>query len=202
MAEDTLLTIAEGTTNPNDAQQDQTPSSEDQKPTQTADGQQKTDDTQQKPAEQDITISLPDGVVLPEEATAEFTTTAKTLGLTQDQAQGIMDYYAKSLSKANADADAAFDKTVETWETTAKADKEFGGPQFQENLAVAVKALDRFGTPELRQMLGESRLGSHPEVIRFVYRVGKSIAEDRIETGGPGDGGGRTAAQTLYPSMK
>ena len=53
MAEDTLLTIAEGTTNPNDAQQDQTPSSEDQKPTQAADGRQKTDDTQQKPAEQD-----------------------------------------------------------------------------------------------------------------------------------------------------
>ena len=196
MTDETMLTPPEGDTNPEE-QQDQTPP-------EGAD-EKKADGEQQEPgekADQEIKISLPEGVVMPEEATAEFTTTAKTLGLTQDQAQGIMDYYAKSLSKANADADAAFDKTVETWETTAKADKEFGGPQLQENLAVAVKALDRFGTPELRQMLGESRLGSHPEVIRFVYRVGKSIAEDRIETGGPGDGGGRTAAQTLYPSMK
>ena len=44
-------------------------------------------------------------------------------------------------------------------------------------MAVAQGALARFGTPGLRAFLTESGGGNHPEVIRFMARVGNAIAE-------------------------
>jgi hypothetical protein len=52
---------------------------------------------------------------------------------------------------------------------------------------VAKKALDAFGTTELRSLLNESGLGNHPEVIRFMFRAGKAISEDSMVTGTKGE---------------
>jgi hypothetical protein len=52
---------------------------------------------------------------------------------------------------------------------------------------VAKKALDAFGTAELRSLLNESGLGNHPEVIRFMFRAGKAISEDSMVTGTKGE---------------
>jgi hypothetical protein len=52
---------------------------------------------------------------------------------------------------------------------------------------VAKKALDAFGTAELRSLLNESGLGNHPEVIRFMFRAGKAISEDSMVTGNKGE---------------
>jgi hypothetical protein len=70
--------------------------------------------------------------------------------------------------------------------TSSKTDQEFGGEKLSENLSVAKKALDAFGTPELRKLLDDSGLGNHPEVIRMMYRAGKAISEDRFVGGSPG----------------
>jgi hypothetical protein len=74
--------------------------------------------------------------------------------------------------------------------TNSKGDKEFGGDKLSENLGVAKKALDAFGTAELRSLLNQSGLGDHPEVIRFMYRAGKAISEDRFVGGAPAVGKG------------
>ena len=58
------------------------------------------------------------------------------------------------------------------------SDDEFGGETFDANLKVAKSALDAFGTDPFKQLLSESGLGNHPEVIRFMYRAGKAISED------------------------
>jgi hypothetical protein len=68
----------------------------------------------------------------------------------------------------------------------SKQDKEFGGPALAENLSVAKKALDAFGTAELRTLLNESGLGNHPEIVRLFFRAGKAISEDRVVTGSTG----------------
>ena len=90
------------------------------------------------------------------------------------------------------------------WTADAKADKEFGGEALAENLSVAKKALDQFGTPELRTLLNDSGLGNHPEIIRAFYRAGKAISEDRFVPAGAGvrTGGARDAAKSLYPNQQ
>lgn len=49
------------------------------------------------------------------------------------------------------------------WVASAKADAEFGGEKLAANLATAKKALDTFGSTELRTLLNQSGLGDHPE---------------------------------------
>ena len=43
--------------------------------------------------------------------------------------------------------------------------------------------LDAFATPEFRQLLEQTGMGNHPEVIRTFYRAGKAISEDGLVSG-------------------
>jgi hypothetical protein len=89
------------------------------------------------------------------------------------------------------------------WVEGARSDKEFGGEKLTENLAVAKRALDTFGTPELRTLLNESGLGNHPEIIRAFFRAGKAISEDKFVTAGSGSPkGAKDAANALYPNQQ
>lgn len=130
----------------------------------------------------------------------EFSEVAKELNLPQDAAQKILDKVAPVIQARQAEA---MEAARTEWVNTAKADKEFGGDKLAENLAVAKKALDQFGTPELRTLLNESGLGNHPEVIRMMFRAGKAISEDRFVAGGVGGpSASRDAARALYPSQQ
>ncbi len=80
-------------------------------------------------------------------------------------------------------------------------DKEFGGARFQENLRYARAALTRFDDGTLTKILNESGFGSHPEVVRFMYRVGKSIGEKTMAVG-QSQSRELSAAELFYPSMR
>ena len=81
-----------------------------------------------------------------------------------------------------------------------KVDKEIGGEKFTENLALARKALESFGTPELQDVLNMTGLGNHPEVIRAFYKAGKAISEDRFIPGTP-KGAEMDMAKRMFPTM-
>jgi len=96
----------------------------------------------------------------------------------------------------------AIQKASDAWAASASSDKEYGGDKLTDSLSSAKKALDAFGTPELRTLLNDSRLGNHPEVIRLLVRAGKAISEDRMVTGGAGPATASTnTAKSLYPNQ-
>lgn len=107
------------------------------------------------------------------------------------------EYQAKRVGEMMADAQGKHAETVQKWETDARSDKEFGGPQFDQNLATAKKAIDHFATPELRQMLDETGVGNHPELIRAFYRAGKMLEEAPV-LGTTSGGAKKSLAQALY----
>lgn len=129
-------------------------------------------------------FTAPEGVTFNPEVMDEFKTLAKEKNLSQEDAQKFAELGAKA---AKAQHDAVI-KQIETaqaqWAESSKTDKEFGGDNLNANLAVAKKAIDAFGTPELTKLLNESGLGNHPEVIRAFYRAGKAISEDKLVPGG------------------
>jgi hypothetical protein len=129
---------------------------------------------------------------------AEFSEVAKELGLPQDAAQKILDKMAPSMVRRQAEA---IEGVKTQWAESARADKEYGGDKLNENLAVAKKALDAFGTPELRTLLNESGLGNHPEVIRFMVRSGKAISEDGFVGGTRSAAGPADPAKRLFPNQ-
>lgn len=145
---------------------------------------------------EDYTFTMPDGVELDSAAADEFKAIAKELKLDQASAQKVADVGAKMAQRQVEQ----HTKLVETWVEQVKVDKEIGGDKLQENLAVAKRALETFGTPELRDVLNMSGLGNHPEVIRAFYKAGKAISEDRFVQGAP------TAtpidpARKMFPNM-
>ncbi|WP_369952273.1 protease [Ralstonia syzygii] len=132
----------------------------------------------------------------------QFSEVARELNLPQDAAQKVLDKMAPALAARQAEV---LETARNQWADEAKADKEFGGDKLNENLAIAKKALDQFGTPELRTLLNESGLGNHPEVLRVFYRAGKAISEDQIVSGGAGAKGSqgpRDLAAALYPNQQ
>lgn len=70
------------------------------------------------------------------------------------------------------------------WRRQAMNDREIGGPYFAANLNTAKRALDVYGTPEIREMLASTGMGDNPEVIRMFYRIGKTLSEDSMVAGG------------------
>ncbi len=117
---------------------------------------------------------MPEGMVVNESLLNEAVPLFKELKLSQEQAQKLVDFQAKQ----QAQQLDTFNQQKETWATQAKTDKEYGGDKFDENVALARSAVSKFGTPELRQMLDDYGVGNHPEVIRFMVRVGQLTRED------------------------
>lgn len=141
-------------------------------------------------------LKMPEGIELDTVAAEEFSAIAKELKLDNATAQKLADVAAKQAQR-QADAHA---KLVESWVDQVKADKDIGGDKLEENLAVARKALETFGTPELRGVLNSTGFGNHPEIIKAFYKAGKAISEDRMVTG-RAPGAPTDPAQKLFPSM-
>ena len=132
------------------------------------------------------------------ETLTDFSEVAKELGLPQDAAQKILDKMAPALARHQM---ARMEKVKAEWADTSTHDKEFGGDKLAENLAIAKKAMDSFGSPELRSLLNESGLGNHPDVIRFMYRAGKAISEDGFVSGASAKAFANTQAKVLFPNQ-
>ena len=110
----------------------------------------------------------------PEVLTA-FGEVAKELDLPQDAAQKVLDKVAPVMQARQAEQ---VEQAKTEWAESSQSDQEFGGENLNANLEIAKSALNAFGTDPFKQLLSESGLGNHPEVIRFMYRAGKAISED------------------------
>lgn len=137
--------------------------------------------------------ALPDGVVAHPELKAQFDPIAAELGLNQEGYQKLVDFYAKE--KQNE---------LQTWgnhlkelKTSAQADPEIGGKNYDANVAMGRKVISKFGTPAFRQMLNGYGVGAHPEMIRFLTNIGKATGETPTVTDS-GDAGGVVQDKPLH----
>ena len=136
-------------------------------------------DGQQEAAEY-TDFTVPEGVEMNAEVVAEFKAIAKELGIPQESAQKLIDLQVRMESGRTEAIQKAIADQSRQWAETIKADKEFGGEKFDQTKAVAIKAVERYGSPELRSLLNESGLGNHPEMVKLFHRVGQSISEDGL----------------------
>lgn len=150
-------------------------------------------------------FKMPDGVELKSEAVDELKATAKEFGLTQEQAQRIADLGVKQAQGFAAQLVEQQKSLTTQWAEETTTDKEIGGDKLPENLGVAKKALDSFGTPALKTLLNQSGLGNHPEIVRFMVKAGKAISEDgKLITGSAAqtDRANTPIENRLYPNQK
>lgn len=119
----------------------------------------------------ELKFEVPDGFDQPAEAFIDF---AKQNNLTQEQAQNVVDFYAKTIVPQ-------FQQTLDAQnaEWSQRTISEFGN----EGIEVAKQAFNQLATPELTKLLNDTGLGSHPEVVRLFNGIGKSISESKLILG-------------------
>lgn len=141
------------------------------------------DEKQETGAPENYTeFTFPEGVQ-PDTALVEaFTPVAKELGLSQENAQKLVDMYAQ---RQIADAQAfmqSFQDTREGWRNEMKQ-----WPNSAEVRADALRVLkSNLATPEFRQLVTgnkDSWLGDHPAVVRFLANIAPLIKEDSMLDG-------------------
>lgn len=162
-------------------------------------------DKEKKGAPEKYEFKVPDGVQLDEALITEFTPVAKELNLDNASAQKLVDLYTKTRAADTQKLYDAWAQTHEKWVGDAKADKEFGGANFDASIAIAKKAMTAAvlgGGEKLVEALNVTGAGNHPEVIRFFYKVGKLMSDDKFDTGKSQSGAPVDKAAALYPSMK
>jgi len=178
---------------------------------QTSDQQTTTQATDQQAATTETKAGAPEayefkaaeGQTFDPEFIKGYSEVARELDMTQEAAQTMLDKVGPILAQQQA---AQIAQVRAEWANASKIDAEFGGAKFNENLAIAKQSIDKFATPEFKQMLDETGLGNHPEWIRYCYRVGKAFSPDNFE-GGHKEGGAspndfNSMASRLYPGQK
>lgn len=121
-----------------------------------------------------------DGMTVSDELKGEFTAWAKEHKLDQKAAGESATLASKVLEQAAEKHIGEVQALYTKWSDDSKNDTEFGGEKFGENVNVANAALEKFGTPALTEMLKQSGLGVHPEMVRVFYRIGKLISQDSV----------------------
>ncbi len=131
------------------------------------------------------TEGAPEWLGVDQEMSKGFLEPAAKEGILPSQAQGTYAWFTGVM------ADAA--KTAET-KSLAEADTnirqleaEFGGA-FDQKIAIANHAIDKFGGEELRKVLNDAGLGANPVVLKAFIGAGALLTEDNA-----GDGGGSSS---------
>lgn len=138
-----------------------------------------------------VDLKIPEGLLADDPIVSALKAGAKELG---PQAQKLVDAYAQSQAAQEQKVKAALAEQVKDWGEQLKGDKEFGGAKFDANLNVARRAVERFGSPELKEFFDSTGLGNHPAIVKAFHAVGKALAEDSIA--------GSSAAVQAAPSEK
>ena len=138
-----------------------------------------------------------------------FKSEAAELNLSPEQFQALVDYDMKRGQEALATQANAYQERVQAWGDQVKADKELGGDALEANLAVIKSVTDAYGDKDLMTIMKAPSvdnpeglgLGNHPAVLRFLHRVGKSLADSDLIEGDGHKAADRGGLERMYPTM-
>lgn len=147
-------------------------------------------------------LKLPEGSPLKPEAIEKVATLAKEKGLSNEQAQLVLDARSEAAKEAYAsvisEQNEQLKQTTEAWKNQIKGDPEIGGEKFVENIELASRVAKRFGTPALETALETTGLGNNPEFVRLMNRIAPFFKNDTMIFPGVQAPGKLTREQIFY----
>lgn len=138
--------------------------------------------------EGDYQYQLPEGLEVDKGMADQVNPVFKELGLTQGQAQKVIDAYSKHVADSNVAAqnqrNEKFENRLNTWTDELKNDSDFGGENFEKNSGETNEFL-KATVPEsmqesLFELFNKTGLGSHPDMVRYFHHLSKTfpVGED------------------------
>lgn len=149
-------------------------------------------------------VELPEGMELDKELTAEFSSAAKEMGLSQEKANKFMGMGVKLTSKIQekfqeAMKDAQVNQ-IKAYKTMLNTDPEIGGANLKTTLTEANAAYEVFVSDDAANILSATGLNNHPAIVKMFRDIGRQVKSDTIR-GGSNTQHVRTA-EDWYPNMK
>lgn len=146
-------------------------------------------------------LKLPEGSPLVAAHVEKVAAFAKDKGLSNDQAQVILERESDAVKSFADGQKQKLDNLADVeWPKLAKSDPEIGGDKYNESVETAHRALAKFGTPKLMEELKLTGYGNHPELIRVFAKVGKMMSSDKIVIPGSQAVPTKSAEEILYGS--
>jgi len=179
-SEETLLTSTTATTTPEGSGQVK---AEDKAGEEAAGDEGEANVADSQVPEGDYKFEMPEGMEIDQNLATRANTVFKDLGLTQAQANSLTKMVTEQRIEDAQAGQEAFTKQLDGWVEEIKADPSLGGPNFEKNAGIASAAVEKFGTPELKEMFNQTGAGNHPELFRFCLAIGKHLVEDQPGTG-------------------
>lgn len=150
-------------------------------------------------APENYDLKLPEDSLLDPSTIERISAEAREKGLSNEAAQELIDREHQAVSAYKEAQDEQVKEIQDSWVSTAEADKEIGGDAFKENVELAKRVVDRYGSDDFKKALNETGFGNHPEVLRIFTRIGKEMGEDRlVEPGSQTTGGKKNIEDVLY----
>lgn len=120
-------------------------------------------------------IQLENGIIGTDGDKALVNSIAKELGLSRDQARKL---YQNGGALVKAQQMQQRNAMIQQWNEQIQADPEVGGANLEGAKANFRRALETFGSPELRTLLAQNPIYQVPEVFKFFAKAGKAISSD------------------------
>jgi len=179
------------TEEPSESSQDESDSSEESKGEASKEDEQKEaegsegskQDEELADSEKSLGLELPDETYADQSLVDEMELYAKAKGLSKEVAQELLDKRSNDLSNYRESVMEKHKEQVKEWEGELKADPNFGGENFDENIALAKSIMSKYGSEELMEDLNVSGYGSHPGILKLFSKVGKAMSNDSFEDG-------------------
>lgn len=188
-----LLGGADGADTPPPGDGDSPPKDGEDKPP-AGDGDDDKDGDDKAPADEPVTIEaleFPEDFTPNEEMTSSFLEIVNNPDLSRAElAKQLVNLQIetgqKELTGANEAAQTLWDETQKGWQDEARAMPEIGGENLDKSLAQIKKGLEAVGaTAETFQAFDLTGAGNHPEIVRVLFALTKSLAEGGSHRGDP-----------------
>jgi len=161
-------------------------------------------------------FTVPEGFTLNKEAVDAAVPVFKELGLTQDQAQKLVDLQVKREVEVSKAGQGDYASMREGWRKDVLADTNLsaGGKVKPEVLQTIGRAIDGIGDPKLagefRQVMDTTGVGDNPAFVRTLFKMASQLTEGRpVAAGGPSVHGQTppgakptSIANAMYPNLK
>lgn len=140
-------------------------------------------------------LSLPEALQGCEAGFASFKKLAGELKLPAETVQKLVEWESTATQEGRQNSQRERAEILQKW---TEQTKQAFGPSYQQDIAQALQAAQRFGGPELRELLEVTGLGSHPVVVKTFHAIYQQTSEDVSVSGQIRHHTDKTFAEALY----
>ena len=153
------------------------------------------------PENYDFKATIPEGVDMDEAITKEYSDIARSMNLTNEQANQVAALGIKYGQQVAEAARNQYNAEVKAWGEQAKAEMGAGFEKTMTTAGAGIEAVEKV-VPGIRKALNETGAGNRIEVIRAFEMLGQLVQADPGKMVNAGGAVPQAKPQTWYPNSK